>query len=77
VGLPVNVAHDALRKVVIHYKVDALKVNASSHQIRADENPDVPRTEISHGGVPLRLDASPRQTRHHYLEFWVGSSFAQ
>jgi hypothetical protein len=75
-GLPVNVADDALRKVVIHHEVDALEINASGHQICANQNPDVPRPEISHGGVPLRLHTSPRQTRCSF-DFSPGGVSAQ
>ena len=51
---PVNVADGAGRQVVVDHQVDARKVDAPPHKLRADQHPDTTRTEPLHDVVTLR-----------------------
>lgn len=51
---PVDVVHSSGGKVVVDNQVDALEVDSTRQQSRADQHPDLPRTETAHNIVPLR-----------------------
>lgn len=58
----VDVAHGALREVVVDDQLDALEVDSPAHHVRADEHPDLSFRKLPHGPValvaaPLRMDA--------------------
>lgn len=50
---PVDVADGTVWEVVVYDKVHSLEVNPSSHQLCANENPDVSQSETFHDVVAL------------------------
>ena len=48
-----DVADSAVWEVIVDNKVHSLEVYPSSHQLSADENPDVSQSETFHNVVPL------------------------
>jgi len=52
----VNVDVVAVGKVVVDNEVDALEVHAATHDIRADENPDVTGPKLSNHCVALATE---------------------
>ena len=49
----VNVADGRLREVIVEDEIDALEINASAHEVSADEHPDVPFAERLHHTITL------------------------
>lgn len=50
---PVDVAHRALREIVVDDEFDAFKVDPSPHDVRADERPHFALGKLFHGLVAL------------------------
>ena len=58
-----DVADGAAGEVVVDDEVDSLQVNASPHQLCADEHPDVAGTEAAHRVVTLRYTRGEQTIR--------------
>ena len=50
-----DVGHGRLRKVVVDYEIDALKVHAARQQLGRDEKPCPPGSKARHDCIPLGL----------------------
>jgi hypothetical protein len=49
----VDVAHRALREVIVDHQLHSLEVHSPRHDIRADQTPHLPRREPPHDLIPL------------------------
>jgi hypothetical protein len=62
------------RKVIVDDKIDALEVNAASHELGTDEHPDAAGTEGAHRVLSLLLRPARTSINLTVIQCWGSGS---
>ena len=62
------VGDSTLWEIVVNHEVDAHKVDATPHELRADENPNIARPELLDGLIALHTATTTTTTRSASVE---------